>query len=155
MFLVNSRLSLLSAAAEAFGARPNTTEAPLLPKLRGQFAEFLNDGSLERLGAFTPVYQCRFAVRTLCTLDDEAFLGGKGSATFPVEYHRVRPPLSSSAQVLLATRARLREGTHHIQLGMRRLPVRVPPTSQTVTERGWNLDQLSIGFALRLHLRPA
>ena len=37
--------------------------APLLPKLRGQFAEFLNKASLVRLGAFTPVYLCRFAVR--------------------------------------------------------------------------------------------
>jgi len=36
---------------------------PLLPKLRGKFAEFLNNASLVRLGAFTPVHQCRFAVR--------------------------------------------------------------------------------------------
>ena len=28
--------------------------APLLPKLRGQFAEFLNQSSLERLGMFYP-----------------------------------------------------------------------------------------------------
>ena len=28
--------------------------APLLPKLRGHFAEFLNSSSLERLGILTP-----------------------------------------------------------------------------------------------------
>ncbi len=52
------------AAPGAFGAKPNTPGAPLLPKVRGQFAEFLNGGSLDRLGVFTPVHQCRFAVRT-------------------------------------------------------------------------------------------
>ena len=36
----------------------------LLPKVRGQFAEFLNEGSLVRLGAFTPTHLCRFAVRS-------------------------------------------------------------------------------------------
>ena len=40
-------------------------EGPLLPKLRGQLAEFLNEGSLEHLGVLTPAYLCRFAVRTL------------------------------------------------------------------------------------------
>ena len=39
------------------------TKAPLLPKVRGQFAEFLNRGSLDHLGRFPPAYQCRFAVR--------------------------------------------------------------------------------------------
>src|SRR6266542_1420366 len=39
------------------------TEAPLLPKVRGQFAEFLNRGSLVHLGGVPPAYQCRFAVR--------------------------------------------------------------------------------------------
>ena len=40
MFLLNSRLGLFSAAS---------FEAPLLPKLRGHFAEFLNKGSPARL----------------------------------------------------------------------------------------------------------
>ena len=40
VFLLNSRLGLFSAAS---------FEAPLLPKLRGHFAEFLNKGSLVRL----------------------------------------------------------------------------------------------------------
>ena len=38
-----------------FEASSYTLKAPLLPKLRGQFAEFLNDGSLEGLGTFIPV----------------------------------------------------------------------------------------------------
>ena len=51
VFLVNSRLGLVSAAPSGFGREVlHPTGAPLLPKLRGQFAEFLNQGSLDRLG---------------------------------------------------------------------------------------------------------
>ena len=51
MFLVNSRLGLFTAAPSDSGREvlyPN--EAPLIPKLRGNFAEFLNEGFLDRLG---------------------------------------------------------------------------------------------------------
>ena len=44
MFLLNSRLSLFSAA---------TRVAPLLPKLRGHFAEFLNNASPAGLWIFS------------------------------------------------------------------------------------------------------
>ncbi|KID17125.1 hypothetical protein NV44_06865 [Listeria monocytogenes] len=42
VFLLNSRLGLFTAALS--GLHPN--KAPLLPKLRGHFAEFLNVSSL-------------------------------------------------------------------------------------------------------------
>ena len=45
-----------------------TTRAPLLPKVRGQFAEFLNRGSLVHLGGCPPAYRCRCAVRAEVTL---------------------------------------------------------------------------------------
>ena len=94
MFLVNSRLSLFSAATNAFRASLITSEAPLLPKLRGHFAEFLNDSCLERLGAFTPVHQCRFAVRTLLILINGAFLGSIEWAPFREVSLTVLPSLS-------------------------------------------------------------
>ena len=50
MFLLNSRLGRFSAAR--FGSpmqRVHLTRAPLLPKLRGHFAEFLLHNSLEHL----------------------------------------------------------------------------------------------------------
>jgi hypothetical protein len=51
VFLVNSRLGLLSAAPSRSRGKPvHATGAPLLPKLRGQFAEFLDEGSLVHLG---------------------------------------------------------------------------------------------------------
>ena len=50
VFLINSRLGRFSAAR--FGSlceRVHLPRAPLLPKLRGHFAEFLDQDSLERL----------------------------------------------------------------------------------------------------------
>ena len=50
MFLVNSRLDLFTAAPSgSTGKRFHPTGAPLLPKLRGNFAEFLNEGYLDHL----------------------------------------------------------------------------------------------------------
>ena len=51
VFLLNSRLRLFTAATSGStrkGLYPNV--APLLPKLRGEFAEFLSKRSLARLG---------------------------------------------------------------------------------------------------------
>ena len=51
MFLVNSRLGRFTATSSSStreGLHPN--EASLLPKLRDHFAEFLNEGSSDRLG---------------------------------------------------------------------------------------------------------
>ncbi len=50
MFLINSRLGRFSAARLGSGREVlHLTRAPLLPKLRGHFAEFLDRDSLERL----------------------------------------------------------------------------------------------------------
>ena len=50
MFLVNSRLGLVSATLNALNAKSNTSQVPLIPKLRGYFAEFLHHDYLDRLG---------------------------------------------------------------------------------------------------------
>ena len=55
MFLVNSRGYLVTATP--FGSRSKSfhlIEALLIPKLRSQFAEFLNQSSLKRLGMLCP-----------------------------------------------------------------------------------------------------
>ena len=50
MFLVNSRLDLFTAAPSSSTRKGlHSTRASLLPKLRDNFAEFLNDGYLARL----------------------------------------------------------------------------------------------------------
>ena len=51
MFLVNSRLGLVSATLNATNSNSVVTcQVPLIPKLRGYFAEFLHHDSLDRLG---------------------------------------------------------------------------------------------------------
>jgi hypothetical protein len=50
VFLVNSRLGQFTAAPSGSGREDlHPTGAPLLPKLRGHFAEFLNEGYLDHL----------------------------------------------------------------------------------------------------------
>ena len=51
MFLVNSRLGLVTAAPSGSGSKClHPDGAPLITKLRGHFAEFLNESSSDRLG---------------------------------------------------------------------------------------------------------
>ena len=80
MFLVNSRLGLDSAASSGSRSQffhPN--EAPLLPKLRGYFAEFLSHSSLDRLGIlYLPT--CVGLGTGTHQNSLEVFLGGIGSA---------------------------------------------------------------------------
>lgn len=52
VFLLNSRLGPFTAASFRIGCSPSRNKAPLLPKLRGYFAEFLNVSSLARLRIF-------------------------------------------------------------------------------------------------------
>jgi len=83
VFLVNSRFSLVSAAPPRFAPRGRSPgEAPLLPKLRGHFAEFLDHGSLDRLGILylTTCVGFGYGPRQNSL---EAFLGSIGSATSP------------------------------------------------------------------------
>ncbi len=49
VFLVNSRHRHFTAATKGLGCSPSPIVAPLLPKLRGNFAEFLLLGYLEHL----------------------------------------------------------------------------------------------------------
>jgi hypothetical protein len=50
VFLVNSRLGLFTAAPSGSGREVlHPTGAPLLANLRGEFAEFLNEGYLDHL----------------------------------------------------------------------------------------------------------
>jgi hypothetical protein len=80
VFLVNSRLGLDSAASS--GSRSqffHPTEAPLLPKLRGHYAEFLSHSSPDRLGIlYLPT--CVGLGTGTHQSSLEVFLGGRGSA---------------------------------------------------------------------------
>ena len=81
---------------------PVTEEARLFPKLRRQLAEFLDEGSLDHLGAFTPTHLCRFSVRSHSTL--------RGSLFSPARAHlrRVARRRRFSQELPLPE-------THHVQ----------------------------------------
>ena len=126
MFLVNSRLGLLSAAPSRSGRFTFTLHgAPLLPKLRGQFAEFLNEGSLARLRFLTPPtcvgLRYGYLVSSL-----EAFLGGIGSVASVLEFPSPSPLRLNVGRICLshALQAWTRSTNHALNL-----PFRVTPSS--------------------------
>ena len=83
MFLVNSRFSLVSAATTSSRSKAlSPAMAPLLPKLRGHFAEFLNHSSLVRLGILY-LTTCVGLGYGPCVCSLEAFLGSIGSPNSP------------------------------------------------------------------------
>ena len=83
MFLVNSRFPLVSAAHTRSGQQVSITgQAPLLPKLRGHFAEFLNHNSLDRLGILYLITCVGLGYGRLGPRAD-AFLGSIGSPDPP------------------------------------------------------------------------
>ncbi len=92
VFLVNRRLGLVSAAPSRSRSKSvHATGAPLLPKLRGQFAEFLDGGSLVHLGLLDQP-TCVGLRYGCCTSSLEAFLGDPASTT---TVWRHRRPLHS------------------------------------------------------------
>ena len=72
MFLVNSRLGLVTAAPQR--------GAPLLPKLRGYFAEFLRESYLAPLGILYQPTCVGLEYRYLLLVVVRAFLGSMTSA---------------------------------------------------------------------------
>jgi hypothetical protein len=78
VFLLNSRLGLVSAACFGLRGKPfHLVQALLLPKLRSQFAEFLNMLSLVRLGVLHPP-TCVGLGYGQRKINLEAFLGSMG-----------------------------------------------------------------------------
>jgi hypothetical protein len=81
VFLVNSRLGLFSATPSRYLCKSfHANGVPLLPKLRGHFAEFLNEGSLARLRILTlpTCVGLRYGHQTVSL---EVFLDSMGTTT--------------------------------------------------------------------------
>ena len=88
MFLVNSRFPLVSATHIPSQARGLfKVRVPLLPKLRGHFAEFLDRDSLDRLGILYLTTCVGLGYGRLGPRVD-AFLGSIGSPDPPVRGSR-------------------------------------------------------------------
>lgn len=83
VFLVNSRSSLVSATGSRSHRKGvHDIPVPLLPKLRGHFAEFLNHSYLVRLGMLY-LTTCVGLGYGPCVCSLEAFLGSRGSPNSP------------------------------------------------------------------------
>ncbi len=158
VFLVNSRLSPFAAPPPGFRRKAgHPPGVPLLPKLRGQFAEFLNRGSPVHLPSFLGAHLRRFAVRAQGALP-------RGFSWRP-RHSGLHPPFGELGPSLTLPSSGARGGICLPTLGYERAR-RVstcdarrssprPPIGQTITLRDWNTRQLSIAYALRPRLRPA
>jgi hypothetical protein len=152
VFLVNSRLGLVTAtpsSSSRMGLHP--TGAYLLPKLRYEFAEFLDKGSLVHLGMlYQPTCVGLRYGRPNPSLD--AFLGSSASIR-PVQAWRLPLPLgsrSSSQRICLSGLPTTLEGLATPGPSSLRHAL-----TQTVSGRDGNLHPLSIAYVFRPRLRPA
>ena len=142
--MLNSRLGLFTAALS--GLHPN--RAPLLPKLRGHFAEFLNESSLDHLQDSLLAYLCRFAVRAPLT-SLEAFSWQCGIRNFATTFR-------SPSQLSLTGNgfAYFQPNCLDADLQYRAYPILLrPPIAQMVRRWYRNINLLSIAYAFRPRLR--
>ena len=147
VFLVNSRLGLVCAPSSGSGDRPlYRTEGPLLPKLRGQFAEFLNEGSLTRLRSPSASTCVGFGYgHPLCSL--EGF-----SWCLWLSHFRPYGPVSLLAIPRWAFPHRLAPRLHlfyHSQAGLQR---HVPPIAQSPSRWYRTILRFAITYASRPRL---
>lgn len=95
MFLINSRFPLVSATRHSSTSKRGFTKrAPLLPKLRGHFAEFLNHDYLDRLSILYPTTCVGLGYGRLIP-NVEAFLDSIGSPTSTKMCHHQTSPKHS------------------------------------------------------------
>ena len=144
--MVNSRLGLFTAAPSGFGREvlhPNG--APLLPKLRGNFAEFLNEGFLDHLGILYPPTCVGFGTGTWNLPRD--FSWGHGYRDF--RHYATVSCLSLMASFLLAGLRSYPSTTNGWD------PLSYPVLPSVITVPTWygNINPLSIAYAFRPRLR--
>ena len=150
MFLVNSRHPHFSATP--FGSKSKSLhlmEAHLLPKLRCQFAEFLNQSSLERLRILTlPTCVGLRYDHQITSL--EAFLGSMGLASlFPKRDPHHLSVLNERADLPALSTYRLESG----QPSPEWPTLLRPPITQTVNWWYRNINLFPITYAFRPQLR--
>jgi hypothetical protein len=152
VFLINSRLPLVTATPfRSGGERLHVPGAHLLPKLRCQFAEFLNHGSLMRLGMLY-LSTCVGLRYGHCVYSLRGFSWEQGLSHFSGPDEPDRHPLSVLTKeriCRLLPPTGLNRDVHHPA----DLPISVPPSLITSTQWCRNINRLSIAYACRLQLR--
>ena len=148
MFLVNSRLGQFTAAPSSSHRKGvHSTGASLLPKLRDDFAEFLNEGYLDHLSILYLFTCVGFGTGT--RILPRGFSWGHGVEDSPAyaSWHRVSG--YAAPHLTKATLTRLPQDYH--RLGSPSLPR--PPIGQMVATWYRNINLLAIDYAFRPRLR--
>ncbi len=144
MFLLNSRRTRFTAAPSSL----HSTGALLIPKLRSQFAEFLNKLSLERLWIFSSS-TCVGLWYGSHSLSLEDFLGSVKSAAFSHSAYcfasdcYVCPDFPKQTSL---------HASNPIAIGGPAYPSASPHRDNEVWEVR-NINRMSISYAFRPHLR--
>ena len=147
--MVNSRLGHVAAAPS--GSRREAghpTGAPLLPKLRGHFAEFLNEGSLDRLGMLYLPTCVGFGTGAFPL--PRGFSRGHGLSDFPAFAGRQSPLGRYGLRISLEPAL---PGCPWTTSATVRLPFPVPPSVIARKTRYRNINLLAIAYAFRPRLR--
>ena len=149
MFLVNSRLDLFTAAPSgSAGKRLHPTGAPLIPKLRGNFAEFLNEGYLDHLSILYLPTCVGFGTGTRFL--PRSFSRRHGVRDSPAhEPAGIAPRVNAVPDLPRTTPTCLPQGNH--RLGSLSLPR--PSIGQTDATWYRNINLLAIDYAFRPRLR--
>ena len=150
MFLVNSRLGLFTATLSRFTSKSlHATRVPLLPKLRGDFAEFLSESCLAHLSIF---YQptCGGLRYGFLAISRAKFFLAIWSQHLQVRrLSTSRLTLTTYRIFLLSLATRL---YRHFQSSAC-LSSCVPPLLITITRKYRNINLSSIAYAFRPELR--
>ena len=140
MFLLNSRMGPFTAPPRG---------GPLLPKLRGCFAEFLNEVSLARLGVLAPSHLCRFWYGPL-----RGSLGVFLAAPSGGLAVRRRTPSPRARAVWAADLPAARLGPAGDAIHQRPRPITRAPRRSSPRRGLGTVDPISVAYALRPRLRP-
>ena len=144
MFLVNSRLDRFAATLSSFISKLlHSTRVPLLPKLRGHFAEFLRESYLAHLSIFYQPTCGGLRYGRLMFSRAKLFL-----AVWNQHLHLRRDSLGASCKTLLRIfqqELTTRLNKHIQQLAC--LSSCVPPLLVTNINRFRNINLISIDYA--------
>ena len=150
MFLVNSRLGLFTATLSCSTSKSlHTTRVPLLPKLRGDFAEFLSESYLALLSIF---YQptcggLRYGLSIFSNAKFFLAIWNQHLQLRRASYSRLTLTNRWIFLPTLATRL-----NRHFQSSAC-LSSCVPPLLITITRKYRNINLSSIAYAFRPELR--
>ena len=130
--MINSRFPLVSATHTRSRQQvPITLKVPLLPKLRGHFAEFLNHDSLDRLSILYLITCVGLGYGRLKPHAD-AFLGSIGSPNPPTNKGSHHVSDTQPAHLTTSHPTRLDHDNHRVAW----LPSCVTPVN-TLTSKAW------------------